>query len=192
MNFISSNSGSLAYTPSRTFSNSVAIGGFALLTAVGAQIAIPTVPVPFTMQTVFVLLSGAILGARRGATAQLVYLAMGATGLPVFAGFSGTFVHLFGPTGGYLMAFPLAAYVTGYLFRDTELLRALPRFAAAALSMTLAMLLLFAMGLSYLNLVYIHDWSAAFTAGFVNLQVWDAVKIFSAAGIAASVRRRSV
>ncbi|MBI5647511.1 MAG: biotin transporter BioY [Ignavibacteriae bacterium] len=186
MQFFSTHSGTLSIVRTRTFSHTAAIGGFALLTAVGAQIAIPTVPVPFTLQTVFVLLSGAVLGARRGAAAQLAYLAMGAAGLPVFAGFSGTFVHLLGPTGGYLLAFPLAAFATGFLF---EKLRALPRFAAALVSMTAAMALVFAIGVSYLNLMYMHDWNAAFTAGFLHLQVWDAVKIVSAAGIASAARR---
>ena len=86
-----------------------------LATAVAAQIAIPLSPVPITGQTFAVLLAGAVLGARRGALAQLLYLAEGAVGLPVFAGATGG-AHVFaGPTAGYLLAFPLAAAVTGAL-----------------------------------------------------------------------------
>ncbi len=88
-----------------------------LLTGLAAQIAIPLpfTPVPVTGQTFAVLLTGAALGARRGFLAQVLYLAQGASGLPVFAGGGAGVALLFGPTGGYLVAFPLAAAVTGFL-----------------------------------------------------------------------------
>jgi biotin transport system substrate-specific component len=88
-----------------------------LLTAAAAQVAVPLPfsPVPLTGQTFAVLLAGAVLGARRGALAQLLYLAQGAAGLPFFAGGAGG-AHVFaGPTAGYLLAFPLAAALTGAL-----------------------------------------------------------------------------
>lgn len=88
-----------------------------LLTALAAQIALPLpwTPVPLTGQSFGVLLCGALLGARRGFLAQIVYLAEGAAGMPVFAGgAAGTHVF-FGPTAGYLFAFPIAAAVTGAL-----------------------------------------------------------------------------
>ena len=79
------------------------IVSFAILTAIGAQLTIPVKPVPFTLQVLFVLLAGALLGAKNGAYSQLLYLALGVTGLPVFAqtgegGFG--FAQLIGPTGG--------------------------------------------------------------------------------------------
>jgi biotin transport system substrate-specific component len=90
---------------------------FAALTAVCAQVSV-TLPfltgVPFTLQVFAVLVSGAILGARRGLLSQLVYLLLGAVGVPVFARMTGGFQILMGPTGGYLWAFPLAALVTGW------------------------------------------------------------------------------
>ena len=90
----------------------------ALLTAVGAQIAIPLpfTPVPVTLQVLVVLLSGLLLGVRRGASAQLSYLVLGAVGAPVFAGFSGGLGHLLGPTGGYLFSYPFAAAAAGLAF----------------------------------------------------------------------------
>ncbi len=175
---------------SRAVSSALWISAFALLTAVGAQIVIPFAPVPFTLQSVFVLLSGAMLGARKGALAQVAYLGMGAAGLPVFAGFSGTFLHLLGPTGGYLIAFPLAAYVTGLLLHQSPIAR-LPRYLAAVAAMIPAMLVVFAIGTAQLNLVVFHNWSASIAAGFTSLQVWDAVKILVAAGLASQLGRFS-
>lgn len=166
------------------------IGSFALLTALGAQIIIPTMPVPFTLQTFFVLLSGALLGPRKGAAAQMSYLAMGATGLPVFAGFAGGFPYLLGPTGGYLIAFPFAAWVTGSLLYDAKILRWLPRYAAGLLAMIAGMVVIFAMGVTQLNYVFLNDWTTSISAGFVSLQIWDAVKIAAAAGIYAEIGRR--
>src|SRR6059036_2957404 len=80
---------------------------FAFGTTIGAQIGIPHQPVPYTMQTFFVLLSGAVLCGRNAAISQTVYLLAGAIGLPVFAGFGSGIARLLGPTGGYLLSFPV-------------------------------------------------------------------------------------
>src|SRR2546430_11509234 len=87
--------------------------GFSLLTALAAQIVIPIGLVPITGQTFAVLLTGALLGSRLGAFAMIAYLIEGASGLPVFSGGTGRLLHLMGPTGGYLIAFPAAAFLTG-------------------------------------------------------------------------------
>src|SRR3989454_10731744 len=87
--------------------------GFSLLTALSAQIVIPIGPVPITGQTFAVLLTGALLGSRLGAMAMIAYLIEGASGLPFFAGGMAGLPHLLGPTGGYLVAFPAAAFITG-------------------------------------------------------------------------------
>jgi len=86
---------------------------FSLLTALAAQFVIPIGPVPITGQTFAVLLTGALLGSRLGAMAMIAYLVEGASGLPFFFGGSGGILHLLGPTGGYLVAFPAAAFITG-------------------------------------------------------------------------------
>ncbi|HEY8205013.1 MAG TPA: biotin transporter BioY, partial [Pyrinomonadaceae bacterium] len=87
--------------------------GFSLLTALSAQIVIPIGPVPITGQTFAVLLTGALLGSRLGAMAMIAYLIEGASGLPFFAGGMAGLPHLLGQTGGYLIAFPAAAFITG-------------------------------------------------------------------------------
>ena len=91
-----------------------------VLTAAAAQLSfpLPFTPVPFTIQPMIVLIGAAALGSRLGALAQILYLMLGIAGLPVFA-FSPELpqgvARLIGPTGGYLMAYPLAAFVTGLL-----------------------------------------------------------------------------
>ena len=87
--------------------------GFSLLTALSAQIVIPIGPVPITGQTFAVLLAGALLGSRLGAMALIAYLIEGASGLPFFAGGAAGIAHLMGQSGGYLIAFPAAAFITG-------------------------------------------------------------------------------
>lgn len=86
---------------------------FSLFIAAAAQFAIHIGPIPITGQTFAVLLTGALLGSRLGMAAVIAYLIEGAVGLPFFAGGGAGLVRFFGPTGGYLVAFPAAAYVTG-------------------------------------------------------------------------------
>jgi biotin transport system substrate-specific component len=90
------------------------IFGFAVLTAVAARLSVPLpgTAVPMTMQPVAVLLAGALLGSRAGAASQVAYLTAGLIGLPVFAAGGGA-AYLLGPTGGYLLAFPVAAAIAG-------------------------------------------------------------------------------
>lgn len=86
---------------------------FSLFIAAAAQFAIQIGPIPITGQSFAVLLTGALLGPRLGAAAVIAYLIEGAAGLPFFAGAGAGIARFFGPTGGYLIAFPAAAYVTG-------------------------------------------------------------------------------
>ncbi len=81
--------------------------------SVSAQIAIPLGMVPFTLQTTLILMAGLILGSRRGLITCIIYMLVGAIGIPVFAGFSGGLDTIFLQTGGFIMSFPLMAYVAG-------------------------------------------------------------------------------
>ncbi|MBN2184017.1 MAG: biotin transporter BioY [Candidatus Krumholzibacteriota bacterium] len=96
------------------------IAAFVIFTAVGAQLAVrlPYTPVPVTMQTLFVVLAGIVLGPRDGFYAMISYLVAGLAGAPVFAHFSFGPAVIAGPTGGYLLAFPAAALVAGLIFRS--------------------------------------------------------------------------
>src|SRR5262245_31132406 len=121
--------------PNRTVRRVVAVVAFAALTALGARLAVPLpgLPVPVTMQTLVVTLAGALLGPYLGAASQVLYLLAGISGLPVFALGSG-FAYVFGPTGGYLLSYPVAAALTGLLAgrsTDTSFVRSFIRIAIA-------------------------------------------------------------
>lgn len=127
----------------------ILVVGASLVTAAAAQIAIPLPfsPVPLTGQTFAVLLSGAVLGARRGFAAQALYLIEGAVGLPFFAGGAAGAAILTGPTGGYLIAFPLAALVTGALAGNGWD----RRFGTMVAAMLLGSVVIFGFGLAGLS-----------------------------------------
>ena len=153
---------------------------FTMLTAIAAQITIPVQPVPFTLQTMMVLLAGALLGPKNGAVSQLIYLTLGAIGLPIFAqtpdGLYG-FARLFGPTGGYLLAFPAAAFLVGYLIQKNK------KYYGVVLSMFAGSLLIIISGTLFLNVFYLHNLSDALTAGAAIFSVWLVVKVFAAATV---------
>ena len=96
---------------------------FAALTGAVAwfKIPLPFTPVPITLQTLLVLMSGAMLGPYYGALAMIIYLILGAIGLPVFAGGSSGIGSLFGPTGGYLFSYPVAAFFIGIILKKNNL-----------------------------------------------------------------------
>ena len=110
----------LAGTESRTGRKMLAVALGAATVAVGAQVTVPLAfsPVPMTLSPLAVLLVGGGLGSRGGVSALVTYLGLGAMGLPVFAGGLAGAGWLMGPTGGYLLAFPVAAGVSGYLARE--------------------------------------------------------------------------
>ena len=95
----------------------VAYAMFAALTAVCAQFSIPIGPVPISLATFAVYLAGAILGETGGAASQMIYILLGAAGLPVFAGFRGGVSALLGPTGGYLAGYVVCAWFVGAAVR---------------------------------------------------------------------------
>lgn len=176
-----------APAPARTATGRrlIEIGLGALLVAVAAQVAVPVPfsPVPMTLQPLAVLLVGGLLGAGGGLAALTTYLALGLLGLPVFAGGSSGVVHLLGPTGGYLLAFPLAAALTGALTsRDAGVLRTL-------LACAVAMAVIHAGGVAQLALLGGSP-AAAFRVGFVPFLTGDLVKVGLAAALILALRSR--
>ena len=161
------------------------------LTAAAAQVSIPLpfTPVPFTLQPMVVLLGGAALGPRLGMASQILYLALGIAGLPVFAASAvlpqGVF-RLLGPTGGYLMSYPFAAFVTGALAQ-----RGFDRnYLTSVLAMGAGLLVIFAGGVAWLA------WFArpaaagldiALRTGLYPFVPADIVKILMASAIMPSV-----
>jgi biotin transport system substrate-specific component len=106
-----------AWTPLDLLYDFLLVSGASILIAISAQIAIPLpfTPVPLTLQTLVVLAAGVVLGSSRGALAITLYLLEGCAGLPVFSGAASGITHLLGPTGGYLIGFLPAAWLTGFL-----------------------------------------------------------------------------
>ncbi len=160
-----------------------------ILTAVAAQVSVPLpfTPVPFTFQPMVVLVGAAALGARLGAASQLLYLALGVAGLPVFAMspvLAQGAARLLGPTGGYLMSYPLAAFVAGALAeRGFD-----RRYLTAVLAMTCGLAVVFAGGIFWLAaFVQARGLSAALAAGFYPFIVADFVKLLLAAGVMPSL-----
>lgn len=148
------------------------------LTALAAQWYIPLWPVPVTGQTLVVLLGGAALGWRAGAAAQLLYLVVGAVGLPVFAEASGGAAVLVGHTAGYLFAFPVAAGLVGWLAER----RQDRRFWTMALAFLAGSAVIYLGGVTGLMIVLKLSLHEALAAGVWPFLVGDALKA-AAAGV---------
>jgi biotin transport system substrate-specific component len=125
----------------------VVIASLVTAAAAQAEIRLPWTPVPITGQTFAVLLTGVVLGPRRAFLAQMLYLLEGACGLPFFSGGAAGFAVMAGPTGGYLVAFPFAALVTGTLAERAWDRRPVTMFLAMLLGSTV----IFALGLAQLS-----------------------------------------
>jgi len=154
---------------------------FAALTFLGAQLALYVGPVPITFQTFFVILSGLIGGAKIGLASQLIYLALGLIGLPVFAGFRGGLTVFAGPTAGYLFSFPIASAFAGLIFHPSKNRILLQGFLACIISE----LIVYGVGVPWLIFwlsnfggLYIFDaFSRAILMGALIFLPGDALKI---------------
>src|SRR6185503_4887982 len=184
------NSSVQAYTPPDTlisaalapldWTRSVAlVFAFSLLTALAAQIVIPIGPVPVTGQTFAVLLTGALLGSRLGAMAMIVYLLEGASGLPFFYGGHGGITHLLGPTGGYLVAFPAAAFVTG-AFAENGWDK---RFLTAVAAMAVGSAIIMVAGWAWFSFLTHTPPGVAFKLSIAPFLLGDIIKIVLAAAM---------
>lgn len=160
------------------------ISVFAILTFLAAQITVPVKPVPFTLQTMLVLLAAAFLGAKNGAISQVTYLTMGIIGLPVFAAFNFGPATLFGPTGGYLLSFPVAALIVGYLIEKFE------GKLAVFLSMLLGNTLILLIGSIFLASFFNGNFGEAFISGAAIFSVWGLIKVAAAASLYIALSKR--
>ena len=172
----------------RTLRRTAAIGLAVAVVALSAQVVVPVPfsPVPMTLQPLAVLVVGALLGPAAGCAALLAYLAAGAAGLPVFAAGGSGVARLVGPTGGYLLAFPVAAAVTGWIAgaarQDPPILRLLFGCAAGIMAIHLG-------GVAYLAMLG-GDTVVAARVGLVPFVTGDLLKIGLAAAIVLLAGRR--
>jgi len=157
-----------------------------LFVALCARVTVPLpfTPVPLTLQNFGVLAVGLLLGSRRGFAALALYVAEGAFGLPVFSMGAGI-AYLLGPTGGFLIAYPLVAFVAGYIYEHSS-----RRFVWGAFSAMVAEVVLFASGLSWL-VVLTHSVSTAIRFGLYWFVFAEIIKVLMAAGVAARWHQRS-
>lgn len=159
-----------------------------VLLAVCAHIALPLAftPVPLTLQTFAVLLLGLLLSPRMAAITMAVYLAEGAAGLPVFAPTPSMpgLAHLFGPTGGYLLAYPVAAVLIAYLWR-----RMGKGFAGAAMSAAVGNLVILGCGALWLQVFTRAGMGSALALGVAPFLPGDALKVMGAAMAASGIAR---
>ena len=151
---------------------------FSLFNALAAQFSINIGPIPITGQTFAVTLTGALLGSRLGAMALIAYLIEGCAGLPFFANSMSGVVVLFGPSGGYLISFPAAAYITG-AFAEHGWDR---RFLSACAAMAIGTILILLAGWCWLMVLRTPP-VEAFKVGVVPFIVVSIIKIILAAAV---------
>lgn len=153
--------------------DTILIVGFSFILALSATIAIPLPfsPVPITFQTLAVLLSGMLLGSKRGFFCVLTYISEGALGFPVFAGGSSGLAYMVGPTGGYLIGFLFASYITGLLAEngwDRKILTSI-------IAMSIGDVVTFMFGLSWLS--FLIDVKQVFSLGLYPFIPGEILKI---------------
>ncbi len=155
----------------------VVVAALAALTWIGAYIRIPLEPVPITLQTLFVLLAGALAGPGRGSASQGVYVAAGLFGVPLFAGAVTGLAVVTGPTGGYLAGFVITPLIVGWLLRRRL------GFGWSLFVFALGSIVTLTLGVAHLAVFFTHDLRAAVRWGLVPFLVGDAAKSFAAASI---------
>jgi biotin transport system substrate-specific component len=160
---------------------------FAAIIGIMAQVTIPLPLVPITGQTLAIGLAATILGARYGTLSVLVYLAIGAAGVPVFAEFKAGISILVGPTGGYLVGFIPSAFLIGWYLEKTSY-----TFFHGLFSNVLGMIVTLTIGTAWLKVAADISWAGAFTGGFAPFIVVGVLKAALAAWIGIAVRTRLI
>lgn len=160
---------------------------FAAITGILAQMTIPLPFVPITGQTLAIGLAATILGARYGTLSILLYLALGAVGVPVFAEMKSGVSVLFGPTGGYLVGFIPTAFIIGWYLEKTSF-----TFKQALIANTIGMIVTLTIGTSWLKVSAELPWTGALKGGFYPFIPVGLIKAALAASIGIGVRKRLV
>ncbi|WP_342512111.1 biotin transporter BioY [Sporosarcina sp. FSL K6-1522] len=158
---------------------------FAAIIGILAQMTIPLPLVPITGQTLAIGLAATILGARYGTLSVIIYLCMGAIGMPVFAQMSAGFGILVGPTGGYLVGFIPTALVIGYFLEKTSF-----TLKNAIIANIIGMFIALIFGTVWLKIIANITWSAAFIGGFAPFLIGGILKALIAAWAGIAVRNR--
>lgn len=164
----------------KTICRVIGVSVFVILTSLGAfvRIPLPFTPVPITLQTFFVLLSGALLGSNLGALSQLSYIFLGVAGLPIFTGAGSGIFYLFGPTGGYLFGFVLAAVFVGRVIKYSQ-----NNFFSVFSILFFGDLILLGAGMLWLKLIFGYALIKLLFIGFLPFIPGDLLKILVATNL---------
>ncbi|MCM8780709.1 MAG: biotin transporter BioY [Candidatus Omnitrophica bacterium] len=170
----------------KTICRIINVSVFVILTSLGAfvRMPLPFTPIPITLQTLFVLLSGAILGSGLGALSQSIYLLLGGLGLPIFAGAGSGFVYLVGPTGGYLAGFVLAALFIGRFISKTK------SILSVFILFCLADFIILTIGTLWLGFVFRYNATRSILFGFLPFVLGDIFKASVASFVYIRLRGR--
>lgn len=160
------------------------VATFTALTAVMSQISIPIPfsPVPITLQIFAIYLAAIILGSKLATLSQIIYLLLGAIGAPVFSHFSGGLQSLVGPTGGFLISFPIVAFIVGKISEKDR------GFFALTFGLIISLILCYSMGTLQLSFVAKISINKAIMVGAVPFIPLDLAKIFTAYLIGTKVK----
>ncbi len=159
---------------------------FGALTAAGAFIVIPMPLVPITAQTFFLNIAAILLGGPLGAVSQFIYVMLGVVGIPVFAGGKAGLGVLFGPTGGYLLGFIIAAFIIGTINK----MKKSAGIFWNIFSMSIGMLIIYSLGSFQLSLVAKMNFHKALAVGVLPFIPGDIIKILLAAIISSQLKGR--
>lgn len=162
---------------------------FAALTCVGAFITIPITVVPFTLQVLFSLIAGALLGKKVGAISQIVYVLLGVIGLPVFAGGKAGIGIIAGPTGGFIIGFIVGAFVIGWIIElfEKKAKTVIAKIILYTGSMFVGLVVIYVFGVLKLTMEF--GFELALTYGFYPYFLPDLLKLAVAVGIVSSLKK---
>jgi len=171
----------------KLFCRAIGVLTFVIFTSLGAfvRIPLPFTPVPITLQTFFVLLSGAFLGSNLGAITQAGYLFLGLAGLPIFTGAGSGLFYFLGPTGGYLLGFVLASFFIGRLLKYTQ-----DNLFSIFILFCLADFILLFSGLLWLKVLFAYSWMKLFCIGFIPFLPGDVLKALAASVLYLKLKTR--
>jgi biotin transport system substrate-specific component len=163
------------------------VAAFVVLTILGAfvRIPLPFTPVPITLQTMFVLLGGALLGSRLGSIAQMGYILLGAAGAPIFSGAGSGLHYLLGPTAGYIFGFALSAFCLGRLVSYTH-----DNYFFTFTAFLAADAIILLSGTLWLKLIFGYPFVKLMSIGFIPFIPGDLLKALVAAGLYMKLKNR--
>ncbi|MDD3173880.1 MAG: biotin transporter BioY [Herbinix sp.] len=165
--------------------NLVMTGMFTAIICVMSQISIPTQPIPFTLALFAIFLTGALLPPRYALLSVLTYLLIGAIGIPVFSSFRGGLERLVGPTGGYLAAYPIMAFVTALFYKYFNKYKVV----ALAIGMVISLILCYTIGTLWFSHISGNSFYSALFICVFPYVVFDLLKIVLAISVSMVIRR---